>query len=158
MCQPLCCKKLTKLLLYLCKGKSEIMNNLKEIRTRSGLSQRELANKTKISRSLIAQLELGTAKMTYRVAIILANFFHCYPNEILGEDLIAIHGGFEESIRALCDSNAVDMIQKLQSGNFDKREQMLYNAILGLLNLDDDNLMKAVLVIDNIDKSNKGGN
>ena len=45
------------------------MNNLKKFRTEYGISQRELAAKVGIGRSLIAQLEVGGCRMTYSLLV-----------------------------------------------------------------------------------------
>ena len=131
------------------------MNNLKKIREEHGLSQYELAEKSGIGRSLIAKYETGAAKMTYRAAIILANFFHCYPYEILGEDVMEIHGGFEKSLKSLVDSNAVSIIHQLQEGKLDKKEQLLYTICLDIIDMTEEDLTSVLLFLDNY-KKNKG--
>lgn len=123
------------------------MNNLKKFRTEYGISQRELAAKVGIGRSLIAQLEVGGCRMTYRIAIKLSEFFHCYPYEILGDDVIDIHGGFLESIKALVDFNAVNMIQQLQSGHFDRKEQLLYSILLKIVDMNEEQLTNVLLML-----------
>ena len=122
------------------------MNNLKRIRKEHNLSQYELADMSGIERSLIAHIETNRVKMTYRVAIILANTLHCYPSELLGEDLIDIHGGFKESLILLCNSNRLRLQKQTDPSSLDEEQIILFNIIENLLCMNKNGLTKTLLM------------
>lgn len=53
------------------KDKLQLKNNLKEIRTKKGLSQQQLANLIGVSRNTISSIETGQFNPTAKLALIL---------------------------------------------------------------------------------------
>ena len=62
----------------------EFKDRLKELRLSKGLSQMQLAVKTKLSQSAIAKWELGKTEPTASAIITLARFFGETTDYILG--------------------------------------------------------------------------
>lgn len=57
-------------------------NNIKDLRTRYGLSQDGLAEKLKVSRQTIISLEKGRYNPSITLAFKLARQFNCYIEDI----------------------------------------------------------------------------
>lgn len=64
------------------------MNNLKEYRSKTGLTQKELGMKSGVTRITINRLERGASPMTMRVAKKLSPYLNCKPEELIGDDNI----------------------------------------------------------------------
>jgi len=64
---------------------SKIMaSRLKDLRKEAGLSQYELADKLKLSRSLLANYEQGRREPDYSTLVLLSEFFHVSADYIIG--------------------------------------------------------------------------
>ena len=63
---------------------ADFKERLKELRLEKGLTQTELANKTKISQAGIAKWETGDRTPNMEYLIILAKFFGCSADYLLG--------------------------------------------------------------------------
>ena len=57
---------------------------LKDLRKEAGLSQYELADKIKLSRSLLANYEQGRREPDYSTLVLLSEFFHVSADYIIG--------------------------------------------------------------------------
>lgn len=66
---------------------------IKELRTEKGVTQKEIATQTGISRSVISEYEAGKAEPTANVVIKLADFFDVSTDYLLGrsDDLGAVN-------------------------------------------------------------------
>lgn len=63
---------------------AEFKERLKELRLERGLTQTELANKTKISQAGIAKWETGDRTPNLEYLIVLAKFFGCTADYLIG--------------------------------------------------------------------------
>ena len=63
---------------------AEFKERLKELRLERGLTQTELANKTKISQAGIAKWETGDRTPNLEYLIVLAKFFGCSADYLIG--------------------------------------------------------------------------
>lgn len=68
-----------------CLKGDERMVNLKELRTKAGLTQEELASKCEIQRSTIAMIETGGNKPSFELALKLSKALNCTVEELAGE-------------------------------------------------------------------------
>ena len=88
---------------------------LKELRTDRGLSQQQLADELKISRSAIAKWELSKTEPVASMIVKLAKYFDVDSDFLLGlRDL-----NFRNFCNALCSSNASIMSPPLLSETSD---------------------------------------
>lgn len=62
------------------------MNNLKEIRAKHKLTHQTMADTLKISKSFYWQIENNKRRLTYDMAIKIADIFKTTPDEIFYED------------------------------------------------------------------------
>ena len=62
------------------------MNKLKELRLKSGLTIKDLSEKTGIDKSSISLMEAGKRPLNPRVLDKFCKFFNVKPNELLGYD------------------------------------------------------------------------
>lgn len=77
------------------KGETGLSNNVKQTRTRMGLSQQDLANQAGVTRQTIGGVEAGLFAPSATVALRLAKALGCRVDELfwLEEDLPAIEAG-----------------------------------------------------------------
>jgi len=64
----------------------DISERLKELRTKKGYSQSELADKLHVSKSTISMIEAGSRKPSYELMEQLADFFNVSLDYLRGED------------------------------------------------------------------------
>ena len=64
----------------------DISERLKELRTKKGYSQSELADKLHVSKSTISMIEAGSRKPSYELMEQLADFFNVSMDYLRGED------------------------------------------------------------------------
>ncbi len=77
---------------------------LKELRIQEGLSQKQLAERVKVTKSVISYYELQERYPSPEILIKLANIFHVSTNFLLGiekQQTLDISGLDEEDIRLL---------------------------------------------------------
>lgn len=65
-----------------------IAEKFKTIRSKSGLTQEDFAHKIGISRSNLAQIEIGKSKPTFEVITLLTSTFNIDANDLLNESII----------------------------------------------------------------------
>lgn len=63
------------------------MNNLKKIRTKHKLTHQTMADTLKISKSFYWQIENNKRRLTYDMAIKIADIFKTTPDEIFYEEI-----------------------------------------------------------------------
>ena len=69
-----------------CAGKTSIGENIKQIRTRSGMTQVELAEAVNISQPMLNQIERGTKTISLPLADSVAEELHCSLYDIIGKE------------------------------------------------------------------------
>jgi len=74
------------------KSHLELKNNLKEFRTRAGLSQAELANLVGSSRNTISSIETGQFCPTAYLAMLLCVALECRFEDLFYLDTANYHG------------------------------------------------------------------
>lgn len=62
------------------------MKYLKEIRLKKGLSMQEMANLLKISKTFYWQIETGNRRLSYGMAVKIADIFQMKPDDIFLEE------------------------------------------------------------------------
>lgn len=62
------------------------MKYLKEIRLKEGLSMQEMANLLKISKTFYWQIETGNRRLSYGMAVKIADIFQMKPDDIFLEE------------------------------------------------------------------------
>ena len=63
-----------------------IGENLKQIREKSGITQKELANKAGITQSMLCQLERGTKILSLPLAKELSELLNCHIDEFYSNE------------------------------------------------------------------------
>ena len=107
------------------------MSNLKNIRQKKNISQKALADRLKVSQSLIAQYERGQRRITPYHALLLSEVFSCDPVEIL--ETAEEKDRFFKWIFTLDNNNLADNIvlidykQDQKTGVLNDHEQTLIN-------------------------------
>jgi len=94
----------------------EFKNVLKELRTKKGLSQAELAEKLGFSTGLIGMYESGKRKPSDEALEALADFFNISIDYLMGKD--------DKSVYYL-DPDTAELAQEIYD---DKNKQMLFSA------------------------------
>ena len=64
----------------------KVFNKLKELRKAHNLSSREMSEKLCISKAFYSQIENRTRRLSYDMAIKIANIFELKPDEIFYEE------------------------------------------------------------------------
>ena len=62
------------------------MKYLKEIRQKKGLSMQQMANLLKISKTFYWQIETGNRRLSYGMAVKIADIFELRPDDIFLEE------------------------------------------------------------------------
>lgn len=136
------------------------MNNLKEYRSKSGLTQKELGEQSGVTRFTINRLERGAFPMTMKVARKLAFSLKCKPEDLIGDDNIRAllivqdkkEPTFKEALKGFINSYGRKYHDCAISDTeytpvfYDKESKELYKTIKNLVNsLDEKNAYKKVL-------------
>lgn len=64
-----------------------IGDNLKKLRVKSGLNQRELSQKIGIGQSMLAQIERGTKTLSLPLAATISEELGCSIYDIIGDEI-----------------------------------------------------------------------
>lgn len=65
----------------------DFAERLKELRTKRGYSQSELADKLHVSKSTISMLEVGSRKPSIEMLELIGDFFNVDTNYLLGKEI-----------------------------------------------------------------------
>lgn len=76
---------------YLSYQVEEMKNNLKTLRKQNGISQTQLSKETGISFQMISDYENNRYNMSIKRLIILANYFECSIDYLIGRTPIDIY-------------------------------------------------------------------
>lgn len=63
-----------------------ITNHIRTLRRKAALTQRKLAEKSRINQSSLSQMERGAKTVTLTHLFALANAFDCLPSELVNDD------------------------------------------------------------------------
>lgn len=110
------------------------MNKLKEYRLRRKLSQYTLADKIGCSRSYVSEVEKGNRKMTLKFARRIGEILNVDPFELLGTDAIKYTGDFEQTLRALVNSNFDLVVEHTVSKTLPDKTWYIYWIVFDILN------------------------
>lgn len=115
-----------------------MINRLKLLRTKANLTIRDLEAKTGISNSTISAMEKGKRNLNKRCAQILADYFECSVDYLLGTEALRASDNFLDSL-----DNLLDAFNYYEGSKDGDKATMLYFIICYFKEMTDEQLKKA---------------
>lgn len=112
----------------------EFKERLKELRTKRGYSQYDLAKRLGVSKSTISMLEVGSRQPSMEMLEALCDFFNVSLDYIRGKENVSFYY-FEPNqsdllVKLSADKELYTLVERVVNGSDEQRERLLQMAKL----------------------------
>lgn len=101
---------------------------LKDLRTKRGYSQQDLAKKLGISKSTISMLEVGSRQPSKEMMELIADYFNVTLDYLMGKDDVSFYFFTPEQsdllVKLSADEDLYALIEKMVNGSDEQRERI----------------------------------
>ena len=112
----------------------ELSERLKELRTKKGLSQYELARKLGVSKSTISMIEVGSRQPSIEMMEMLCDFFNVSMDFLRGKENVSLYlidPDLADTASKLSeDKELYALVEKVLNGSQEQRDRLLKMAEL----------------------------
>lgn len=107
---------------------------LKDLRTKRGYSQQDLAKKLGISKSTISMLEVGSRQPSKEMMELIADFFNVTLDYLMGKDDVSFYFFTPEQsdllVKLSADESLYTLVEKVVNGSDEQKKRLLQMAEL----------------------------
>lgn len=101
---------------------------LKDLRTKRGYSQQDLAKKLGISKSTISMLEVGSRQPSKEMMELIADYFNVTLDYLMGKDDVSFYFFTPEQsdllVKLSADEDLYALVEKMVNGSEEQRERI----------------------------------
>ena len=101
---------------------------LKDLRTKRGYSQQDLAKKLGISKSTISMLEVGSRQPSKEMMELIADYFNVTLDYLMGKDDVSFYFFTPEQsdllVKLSADEDLYALVEKMVNGSDEQRERI----------------------------------
>ncbi len=112
----------------------ELSERLKELRTKRGLSQYDLAKKLGVSKSTISMIEVGSRQPSIEMMEMLCDYFNVSMDYLRGKDDVSLYLITPEladvASKLSEDAELYELVSKVVNGTPEQRDKLLQMAKL----------------------------
>lgn len=106
----------------------EFAERLKDLRTKRGYSQQDLAKKLGISKSTISMLEVGSRQPSKEMMELIADYFNVTLDYLMGKDDVSFYYFTPEQsdllVKLSADEDLYALVEKMVNGSGEQRERI----------------------------------
>lgn len=106
----------------------EFKDRLKELRTKRGYSQYDLAKKLGVSKSTISMMEIGSRQPSKEVMELIADFFNVTLDYLMGKDDVSFYFFTPEQsdllVKLTNDEDLYVLVEKIVNGSDEQKERV----------------------------------
>ena len=106
----------------------EFKDRRKELRTKRGYSQYDLAKKLGVSKSTISMMEIGSRQPSKEVMELIADFFNVTLDYLMGKDDVSFYFFTPEQsdllVKLTNDEDLYVLVEKIVNGSDEQKERV----------------------------------